>query len=404
MKPIRKLTLAIPNRDDYYLNIALGMMKAFAQRGVECLIADDASEPESFRRHLGENRPDAIFEINRTRNQSGDLIPRDIPHIAWLQDMRCHGRLHCADRQFGGSEIVYTLLHPENFGLDPADHPQAKWRVLQTGVDPDIFHPDDSALKSRQFAFCGYLPLLVPGGFEDSVPFVAANGRTLTLGEMRNCLLVEHQAGIGKLNLPDVHRLILDRINATFGSDLSLAQFHELFGQPESFGGWPFLLYLDTELPRIPERTRLIDAAIRLGDLEIYGPQSWLGWPNYRPYYRRMLAWRSELADIYRTTRINLHNGAFGMHSRVLECMASGGAIAVNATDFDDRGQDIGANFEEGTHYIRYDFANVDEVLASHAADPERLAAMGREAARAVNARHLWQHRIDTILADIATL
>lgn len=404
MKSIRKLTLAIPNRDDYYLNIALGMMKAFALRGVECLIVDDASEPESFRRHLGENRPDAIFEINRTRHQSGDLIPRDIPHIAWLQDMRCHGRLHCADRQFGGSEIVYTLLHPENFGLDPADHPLAKWGVLHTGVDPDIFHLDASARPCRQFALCGYLPLLIPGGFEDHVPFVAANGKTLTLGEMRACLLVEHQAGIGKLNLPDVHRLILDRINTRFDTNLSLAQFHELFGQPGSFGGWPFLLYLDTELPRIPERTRLIDAAIRLGDLDIYGPQSWLGWPAYRPHYRRMLAWRSELADIYRTTRINLHNGAFGMHSRVLECMASGGAIAVNATDFDDRGQDIGANFEEGTHYIRYDFANVDEVLAAHAADPQRLAAMGREAAQAVAAKHLWLHRIDTILADIAAL
>lgn len=402
MKSIRKLTLAIPNRDDYYLNIAMGMMKAFAGRGVECLIADEASQPEAFRRHLSENRPDAVFEINRTRNQSGDLIPCDIPHIAWLQDSRSQGRLHCADPQFGGSEIIYTLLHPENFGLDPAMYPQSGWSVLQTGVDPDIFHPGGEVREARQFALCGYLPQLIPTGFEDDVPFVSASGKTLTLGEMRACLLVENQTGIGKLNLPDVQRIILDRINCTFGSELSLEQFYELFAQPGSFGGWPFLLYLDTELPRIPERTRLIDAAIRLGGLDIYGPNTWLSWPQYRPYYRKMLLWRSELVDIYRTTRINLHNGAFGMHSRVLECMACGGAIAVNATGFDDKGQDIGANFEEGVHYIRYDFANVEEVLASHAGDRQRLATMGREAARAVAARHLWEHRIDTILADLA--
>ncbi|HLO61913.1 MAG TPA: glycosyltransferase [Azonexus sp.] len=404
MKPIRKLTLAIPNRDDYYLNIALGMMKAFARRDVECLIADEASQPEAFRRHLSENRPDAVFEINRTRHQSGDLIPGDIPHIAWLQDMRCHGRLHCADRHFGGSEIIYTLLHPENFGLDPADHPRAKWAVLQTGVDPDLFHPVETAREERQFALCGYLPQLVPAGFEDDVPFVAAQGKTLTLGEMRSCVLIENQTGIGKLNLPDVHRVILERINRTFGSELSLAQFHELFGQPDSFGGWPFLLYLDTELPRIPERTRLLDAAIRLGSLDIYGPPTWLTWPNYQPFYRRMLPWRSQLAEVYRSTRINLHNGAFGMHSRVLECMACGGVIAVNKTDFDDKGQDIRANFTEGRHYIQYDFDNVEEVLASHAARPQHLAEMGREAARAVKAGHLWTHRIDTILNDLAAL
>ncbi len=404
MKSIRKLTIALPNRDDYYLNIALGMMKAFALRGVECLIADDASEPASFGRHLKENRPDAIFEINRTRNQSGDLIPRDIPHIAWLQDMRCHGRLHCADTQFGGSEIVYTLLHAENFGLNPADHPNAQWGVLQTGVDPDIFQPIPATPIQRQFALCGYLPPLIPNGFEDQVPFVSANGKTLTLGDMRRCLLIEHQTGIGKLNLPDVHRIILDKLNTTYGTDLQLPQFHQLFGQPDSFGGWPFLLYLDTELPRIPERVRLLDAAIRLGDLEIYGPPSWHAWEQYRPYYRRMLPWRSELAEIYRSTRINLHNGAFGMHSRVLECMASGGVIAVNATDFDDRGQDIGSNFEAGKHYIRYDFDNVDEVLADALANPRRLEEMAYEAAVAVSARHLWSHRIDTILSDIAAL
>lgn len=404
MKPIRKLTLAIPNRDDYYLNIAMGMMKAFARRGVECLIADEASQPEAFRRHLSENRPDAVFEINRTRHQSGDLIPRDIPHVAWLQDSRCHGRLHCADRHFGGSEIIYTLLHAENFGLDPAAHPQAKWGVLHTGVDPDIFYPQADTPIRRRFALCGYLPPLIPNALDSEAPFISAKGRTLTLGEMHRCLLIENETGIGKLNLPDVHRIILDRINARFGTMLSLAEFYETFGQPDSFGEWPILLYLDTELPRVPERRRLLDAAIRIGDLEIFGPQTWLGWPDYSPYYRRMLVWRSELADVYRSTRINLHNGAFGMHSRVLECMACGGVIAVNKTDFDAKGQDIGANFTAGRHYIQYDFDNVEETLASYAANPQRLAEIGREAIQAVTARHLWTHRIDTILNDLATL
>ncbi|MGE5470065.1 MAG: glycosyltransferase [Bacteroidota bacterium] len=404
MKPIRKLTLALPSRNDYYVNIALGMMKAFARRGVECLIAEDASQPEAFRRHLRENRPDAVFEINRTRNQSGDLIPPDIPHIAWLQDMRCHGRLHCADREFGGSEIIYTLLHPENFGLDPADYPEAKWGVLHTGIDSDIFHPDSKTREQRRFALCGYLPALIRPEFGDSTRVLAGNGKSISLSELQTCLLVEHQAGIGKLNLPDIHRIILDKINRTCGSEMTLPEFYEVFGQPESFDGLPCLLYLDTELPRIPERTQLIDTAIRLGGLEIYGPATWLSWARYQPYYRRMLVWRSELAEIYRTTRINLHNGAFGMHSRVLECMACGGAIAVNATDFDHKGQDISANFEEGIHYIRYDFADVDTVLADYAADPQRLAAMGRAAAEVVTARHQWVNRIDTILADFASL
>lgn len=138
--------------------------------------------------------------------------------------------------------------------------------------------------------------------------------------------------------------------------------------------------------------------------LELYGPSSWLEWAQFRPHYRTNLLWPRELAQIYRRSQFNLHNGAFGMHSRVLEAMSCGGAVFANHTSLDDSGQDLPQQFSDGEHFVAYQPDSVGDTLAYWKDRGNALRDIGMNAAETIRRRHQWHHRAEQILKDLSEL
>ncbi len=392
--------LLIPDREAYYTTTAYSIIKAANQLGIDATFIGGLRTPDEHAKAVARLKPDVIFEFNQSRNQLQGAIPKHVRHICWVQDARggaVDADLLANDPNFGGSDIIYTDGAISNFNLDSAKHPDSLWGTLNYGIDPDFFFPDPQARFVRNTSFCGYIPPLVP--HMDDQPFLSQGNRHLTYGELTYFMVREKRAD-ARLSPAELHELILGKINSHFGITMSIDEFRATIGK------MPALRRFDFDLPRLPNRERLVDAALPFGGLELFGPNTWMTWPKYRPFYRRMLNWRTDLAEVYRTSVINLHNGPEFTQSRVMEVMACGGLLLTHSPINIPANPDF-ARLIPSVHYVEFpknapDFASI--LIEHYIKHPEEARRIGMAGAEEIHARHLWRHRIARIMADLSSL
>ncbi|BEV72214.1 MULTISPECIES: glycosyltransferase [unclassified Paludibacterium] len=391
----------------YMAGMLRSLASAFSCEGVETLAVDSDLDDEAIYKELSTLKPDFIFEINRTKNQSRAAIPEEIPHVAWIQDgwreRRPHERkqLHYTDPNFGGSLLTYTLIQPDYFGF--SHHLlEGVWGRLHTGIDPNMHYPRPEITPvPNTAAICGYIPLPLhatnPAVMRHALGW--NNGKKLCVDRVADFLLTKAKVSVCKHSFSDMHDLIASQFRDYLQIDISGAQLATSMDQTA------VLHTLDTEMPRINDRLAIGDMAVAAGlDLAIYGSSQWLYWPKFVPYYRRNLRWQQELAQVYRETQVNMHNGCFGMHSRVLEGMGCGAPMFVCTGRFDDTEHDIKRHFQPGEHYIPFTIEEGVETLRHWCAQPARLREIGMNAAEEAHARHTWRHRVQEVLSDISSL
>lgn len=405
---INKVLLLVTARNDYLFDMMQSLSRGFLQTGVDARLLYAEGSVGDLRDKIEALKPDAIFEVNRTRNQNRALVPDEVRHIAWLHDAWLNagqkgGRiLHRIDPDFGGSDLTYTLLKPEYFGLE--HHLDTGiWGMLHSGVDTDYFHPGNTGTPPDNSAcLCGYLPPPLETLDVENGLLASSRGRDVMVGEMCRHLIEDKQVNLRDFTYGDIHLLVNEELARRFEVPLPMRDFLLALGVSTETDGSVLQLF-DTEIPRMIDRLALTRAAIRSGlDLSIYGPDyGWTDWPEFQPYYKGHLAWRQDLAHAYRSHRINLHNGAFGMHSRVLDAMGCGAAVFVNQTGFDDAETDIRKHFTASEHYIRYTFETLDDTLAEWKARPAALQEIGQNAVEEIRLRHTWRHRAEEILNDL---
>ncbi|MBV8645968.1 glycosyltransferase [Paludibacterium sp.] len=407
--PINNIALLVSfSRNGYLFNIMRALAQAFQDEGVETQWVDAGQAPEEVKAQLEALKPDFVFEINRTRGQTPDAFPEGMLHVAWIQDgwrepnkQEELPQLHYSDPRFGGSALIYTLVDPTYFGF--SHHlTQGVWGRLHTGIDPRVHHvkPEVKAEPGRA-AICGHIPMPLHVMNMESLQHVMAwnNGRKLHFDYMANFLLNKVKASICQLSFPQLHQIIADETSRYLGIDFTAA---DLVGEMDQT---PFLQLLDTEMPRVNDRLALANATLAAGlSLQIYGTSFWRYWPTYLPYYQGNLRWASELADVYRRTSFNVHNGCFGMHSRVLECMGSGGSIFVCTGRFDDPEYDIRRHFTPGEHYVPFDMETAAETFSEWRGRDAALRDIAMNAAEQTRQHHTWRHRAQQILADVSAV
>ncbi|MGE5470066.1 MAG: glycosyltransferase [Bacteroidota bacterium] len=399
MTPCKRLLIRIPDGGTRRTAAACAIIKAANGFGVDAIFVAGGQSPEQHAELLEKYAPDVILEFGQSRNQAPAATPPAIRHICWLLEPpdTAAGTPPVPEQLFGGSDIVYTCGPPSRYGLDPRQHPESRWDILHPGADPDFFRPDPKARFVRNASFFDSVP---PFDAElANQPFLSLGGRHLTHHELESCLVGDNSAVASK-SKADWHRLILEKINHHFGLALPYEDFLN------SVARVPAFKYFDDELPRRLGRERLLDAALPFGGLDIFGSPNWRSWPRYGRYYRDTLNWNTDIADIYRTSIVNLHDGReSGNQARSIDILACGGLLLACSTQISaDPGL---SRLIPGVHYLEVPNEapeNASNLLRHYIAHPEEARRIGMAGAEEIHARHLWRHRLQRMFSDLSAL
>ncbi len=372
----------------FYVDMLFGLARGFESIGVDTNVMTQLPRTETLNSFCRQYRPSAVLEINRSRSEL-PRFPEEIPHICWFQDYN-EGR----NREPSASDITYYLTDPHSLGF-PVNESRLSGYLLP-GVDETRYFYGERERQS-DLSFIGYIPQPIPKSVLDTAFIdIEALGRSLTHREIFDVI-------IDRVNRPDYINLEVPEIRELVYSETA----RRLGIQREHLPGFPpeIMDWFDRRLLRMHDRRRLLKSALNVSEsMRIYGTIEWREWPEFARYYRGYLSNQDDIRAVFQTTGINLHNNpnGFGMHFRVLECMASGGCIMVNRGRSDDDEAGINAFFEPGVHYVPYTFNDCEAVCREHLPDTERARRIGREASRLVHAEHTWTHRARQIVGDLA--
>jgi hypothetical protein len=373
----RRPILLLSPPSEFYAYLLKGLAEGFKANGYRCNSLNVHVEQSELAVWARRSKACAVIEINRVLASDVDW-PKDVAHVAWIQDYRAYGKLVTSD--LGASDQLYFIVQPSVFGVDVP--PGRSWSVLSPGVRTDV-PPPDGATAQRDFCFAGF----IPPPLDMQAQFSAMlDGRPVTLGEFLAQFPVDALQQ-SRTSLMISNRAIDDTCARIGCAPVTRQEIRRVF---------------DEDLVRTVERKQVMEAILTVSkSLEIFGPPTWKKWPQFAPYYRGFVADPRELDPIFQTTRINLHNGVLTMHFRLLDCLAAGGFMMVNETDLDFLPGGIRTHFEPYRHYVPYPIDDAAAVAKAYLADAEarrRIAAQGR---RAVLAAHTWTHRTAKILDDL---
>jgi len=367
------------------INQIMGLRDGFRQLGVEVLTAWPHPNALVLENILDSFKPDFVFEINRSRNQIPECEEKFV-HICWMQDIQSLGKR--LDVDFGGSDLSYFLLPPGATGYGGVLDDSV--RYLMPGCNPEIFFAKAEP-PIFDFSFVGQM--FAPLSEE-------LRGRTITVGGL-DCgtvgALAEYlkQQGVslyGRRSAAGTEELLRFLRHRNPEAELSMVS--------------PAILnFCDEYFPRLQDRRRMLDTVLTVSSrVGFFGTGPWEMWPEFSRHFGGYINRPSKLALVYRRTRVNLHNAAVGVHPRVFDCMASGGAILVNKSPYDGTPHGLDWYFEAGRHYIEYDIDTLAETAANALSDEARRRRLGAAAAAAVRAGHTWRDRAAQIIEDAKSL
>jgi hypothetical protein len=406
-----------PNGSHVYVNTLLGLRREFIARGVDAHVGWSYLRPEQLPQFCDVFKPDAILEIDRTRNNALNM-PKDVISIAWIQDWRsvAEEAVGSSNDRFGGSEHYYFCAKPETLNIDPSGLPH--WDYLLIATDPETYFPAEVAMES-DFSLIGYIPAKENLDRIDhplGVQLFGSPTNTKDFGTIRQLVDALRAEGISwnTNDVAEARRVINRHVRSFLGQSEGnsgglLARLglrtNPDFGDDRCLVPDDILYFVENEVMRAIARSDVIHDVLKVStSVRLFGVGMWQTYPEFAPYYKGIAETESDVRDIYRSTRINLHNAMTQMHSRALDCMACGAVIMVNKMRHNDPSEPdcLRAHFEPGAHYFEYDDGNLAEPARALLADADLRHRAGREAAKAVAAHHTWGHRVEQILADLA--
>ena len=372
------------NDDNVQVLQLLGLKRGFEQIGIECFASWPLPKAPQLEAFLDVWKPDVVFEFDRSRNQ----IEADCSsalHVSWVQNARNFGVSVLEGA--GGSDLVYYCLQPERLGVK-VDPGSCRW--LFPGADESIFFPDDSEPYRFDLSLCGFLHSVVSPDFLNG-PIVVDGQRCCTVQELLDEIIASGLYGEYGYDLQAIHDLILFRLKR---SNPRI----EMKDLPQ-----PLLELFETRFYRLYRRRIIAESMLAsTGNVAFCGRNSWLTWPQFAPFYRGDKTRPSELARIYRQTRLNVHECPLGLHHRTMEVMACARPLLIGYSYFCGTPCDIANFFTPGEDFIWYSEKNFVEVAREALADPVRLQKIGRNAYEKVMREHLWRHRAEQIVRDLS--
>ncbi|MGZ4953911.1 MAG: glycosyltransferase [Methylobacter sp.] len=377
---IRHISIFLPNDSSFYRRLFGCLEKSFVQAGIKvsgCLKLLTEAEMYFW---LNRNKPDAVFEMNRVKDDIPILHERDIPHITWIVDFQGRTKNHIK-----GSDITYFFDPGWNTNYDVGG--LQDW--LPPGTCTNMFTPFPlNHSVDAEFSFIGHIPK--PWSDEEL-------GRKIDLESEATFEALLH--GYEKY-LQDT-KLEIKTHNDLADSIKKICK--KLFINEDSLDT---KIYYDLmeKTKRLNNRTRLLDFALRKSDsVAIYGSPNWKEWPSYQKYYKYFIDCPKEMNVIHQTSMINLHDGV-SFHFRAIDCMASGGLVFFY-DDYVSRGvRGLHDFFDNKRHFYAFREDGFDEAYEDFKRNSDSLNRVKNEMISIINSHHTWDHRVNKILNDIGSI
>jgi hypothetical protein len=394
MKPL-KLSVFLPRPTGFYRGLLPQMLRGFEQAGFEVSGTTELLGEAEMLDWCRSHETDVVFEMNRTRSEV-PFLPPSIRHISWVVDF-----LGRTEEQIKGSDLTYffTTGWVMAFPYDTF----SDW--LPPGSCPTTYAPSGAPFES-DVSVAGHVP--PPWSQAELTRNVSRTARPMLFGD----LLPQYQSYLAEVErdiltqFPD-HGTYWDEINrlvsAATGDGIAPdpAVKYDLLGR----------------LPRTGLRPSMVSEALGAGhSLRIFGTKGWTAWPELAPHYRGFLDEPADLARVYTSSRINLHEGV-GMHFRSMDCLAAGSLLfyCTRRKSTDPQGpwnwrrpsgnmSDYQPPLLPGEHYVEYYPGELAEKSRYYLAHPEQIEKLRHNARQAILEGHTWRHRALKIAADLEKL
>jgi len=363
-----RLALFMPRDTAFYRRLFSEMKRGLRQAGFEVAGGTLWLDEEGMSRFVGEFRPRAVLEMNRSRAQI-PWFPKDVIHIGWIVDL--WGRPLEA---FGESEILYF------FERGWAKKVQS-WRWGGGFVDwlPPGFCPDsffhEAILPDVDFSFAGHIPK--PWNKEELSRQVCDGVRFADFFDY--C----------RRNTKRYYRFGAKVVKRLCGRDIVI--------KDQS-------LWYDMEMrgARIINRVNLLNTVLAVsGSIALYGNENWLEWPEFSKFYQGDMRTGKDLRRAILRSRLPIHEGS-ETHFRILEIMGSGSCLFFYLNPFRvQQKRDIDILCEPGIHYIPFsqdDLQDKARFFLTHEHERQRI---GQAAQALAHKAHTWRHRALKISRDI---
>jgi hypothetical protein len=393
MRPAR-LSVFLPRPTGFYRGL-LQILRGFEQAGFEVSGTTELLGEAELLTWCRSHDTDIVFEMNRTRSEV-PYLPRSILHISWVVDF-----LGRTEAQIKGSDITYffTTGWVTAFPYDTF----SDW--LPPGSCPSTYAPSGAPFES-DVSVAGHVP--PPWSEAELNRNLSRTSRPMRFRD----LLPSYQS-----YLANSQSSILTEI-ASHGTHWEAVNRLVSAATGDGIVDDPTIKYdLLGRLLRTGLRQSMVTEALSAGhSLRIFGTKGWAAWPELAPHYRGFLDEPAELARVYASSRINLHEGE-GMHFRSLDCLATGGLLfyCTRRKSMDPHG---GWNWRQpttpmsdherplvaGEHYVEYYPGEFADKARYYLAHPALIEKIRHDARAAILAEHTWRHRALKIAADLKKL
>lgn len=371
-----RILLMCPNMYFFYINQGLALREAFEKAGVNCMMASNEMDETSLQALLTGYAPDVVISINSPKRPAMEAFP-NVRHIRWFQDHHFEGNDYSNDREQSTSDVCYVATNRlKNYIPTQGKQFTSVLRFAAKPVDAPYSEP-----VGADFSLIGFIPTAV---FLNTW-FGLDDERRFSGQQYFDFLEVVKQ---NSLEFPlEVVDEVVEGFLRMHGTTTSRVDPR----MPELLGN---------QYMRGFDRYRFARQVLSLGKgCQIYGPDEWKSWPEFAPYHRGLLPSTSDNMQVYRATRINLHNGGTVSHPRVFECMAAhGGPLMLNRTLIE---HELG--FEAGIHYVEFDLSNFEAQARALLANPTLRKTISEAAYFHIQAHHTWDHRVRQILKDLTS-
>ncbi|MBS3964059.1 MAG: glycosyltransferase family 1 protein [Methylomonas sp.] len=380
---LEHLGLFMPGNTPFYRRVYGFLRDAFAQLGIRvsggCGLLSDAQMHD----WLAQYRPDAVFEMNRVKDEVPSLHQYRIPHIAWIVDFQ--GR---TEAQISGSEITY-FFDP---GWDANYRTGGVQDWLPPGTCSQTFQPlpGDASIEV-DFNFIGHIPL--PWSNAELARRMTVDS-DMSFGDVLKRYDNHLRATRDQIKTHGDLKRIIDDLLRDAGTPLP----------PECLNAYYYDLMERTK--RVQNRTELLNFALaKSASVAIYGSSNWAEWQEYKAFYRHFLACPAELNRVHQHSRINLHDGV-SFHFRAIDCLASGGLLFWYDNDEVDAfrvpGRGLHDHFDDRCHYLAFKRSDFEQTYQNALECLSSRASAITEVRAIIQAHHTWRARAEKILHDLA--